>query len=505
MRVLHLSDTHIGGASDFCREALDRTLDELQKGKYDLVIHSGDITQGGRKEEFKQAQKILSKFEIPYIVLPGNHDARSGGLSLFEKYIGPLNGAREIGDAVVIYVNSAVEDSDQGRVGMVKFNMMREALNRYSEKLFKIVAIHHHVIPIPRAGRERNVLYNAGDILDLILSGDVDLVLSGHRHYPNIYQIENTVFINAGTCSATKTRYGDINSYNIIHIDEENRNVRTVRIGGEVQEYSFPKRKKRIFSDFGDRKFRAVQIANTLISNSRVFLKRNFINSVDTIKQLKPNLVVHCGGIVKEGIAKDYNEAVSYMKELEFPIVYTPAGRDINYLGYYLFPIYFGAIDQRFSNGVVLFQGISSAQYDSQEGIVGPSQRKVLFEKLSTQEKIKAVFLHHNVLPIPHSREKGLLEDSGDLLRELIDAQIDLILTGTSSHPFATRIENTIVVNANSLSSVYQRSIFGNSFNIIDVYEGAIAVFEVNSLWGRRRLLGIWERNKLGLGDVPKS
>ncbi|MGM0466543.1 MAG: metallophosphoesterase family protein [Acidobacteriota bacterium] len=496
MRILHISDTHIGGALDFCKEALDQTLEEVKRDKYDLIIHSGDLTQGGRREQFIQAKEILSGIDIPYIVLAGNHDARSGGLSLFEEYIGPLDGVRDLGDAVVIYVNSAMEDKDQGRMGMVKFNLMRKALNDYSEKLIKIIAIHHHVIPIPMAGRERNVLYNAGDMLDIILKEDVDLVLSGHRHYPNIYQIENTVFINAGTTSATKTRCGDVNSYNIIDIDQKARKVRTIRIDGKTQAYSFPKREKRIFSDLGDRKFRAVHTANTLISESSAFLKRNFTNAMDTIKGLEPDLMVHCGGIVKEGIAKDYDEAVSYLTELKFPIVYTPAGRDINFLGYYLFPTYFGGIDQRFSNGKILFQGVSSAEYDSQEGIVGPSQRKVLLKKLQSPENLKAVFIHHNVLPIPHSREKGLLEDSGDLLRELVDAQIDLVLTGTSSHPFAARVENTIVVNANSLSSVYQRSIFGNSFNIIDIYEEAIAVFEVNSLWGRRRLLGIWERNK---------
>ncbi|MFW6124097.1 MAG: metallophosphoesterase family protein [Acidobacteriota bacterium] len=496
MKILHISDTHIGGALDFCKDALDLTLKEVKQEKYDLIIHSGDITQGGRREEYIQVKEILSGIDIPCIFLAGNHDARSGGLSLFKEYIGPLNGVRELGDAVVIYVNSAVEDSDQGRVGMVKFNMMRGALNDYSEKLIKIIAIHHHVIPIPRAGRERNVLYNAGDMLDLILKEDVDLVLSGHRHYPNIYQIENTVFINAGTTSATKTRCGDVNSYNIINIEEKIRKVDTIRIDGKKQTYAFTKREKRIFSDFGIRKFRAVQIANTLISGSRTFLKRNFTNAMDTIKELEPDLMVHCGGIVKDGIAKDYDKAVSYLTELEFPIVYTPAGRDINYLGYYLFPTYFGAIDQRFSNGKILFQGVCSAQYDSQEGIVGPSQRKVILRKLRSGEDVKVVFIHHNVLPIPHSREKGLLEDGGDLLRELVDAQIDLVLTGTSSHPFAARVEKTIVVNANSLSSIYQRSTFGNSFNILDIYEGAIAVFEVNSLWGRRRLLGIWERNK---------
>ena len=496
MRILHISDTHIGRALDFNKEVLEGILEETRKQKFDLVIHSGDVTQGGRRQEFEQARKILSRVDIPLIALAGNHDARSGGLYLFEKYIGPLNGVLEIGDAVIIHVNSAFEDSDQGRVGMVKFDIMRKALNDHSEKKIKIIVLHHHTIPIPMAGRERNVLTNAGDILDLILKEDVDLVLSGHRHYPNIYQIENTVFINAGTASATKTRYGDVNSYNIIEINESACRVRTIRLDGKIQRFSFPKRKKRIFSDFGEREFRAVHIANTLISDSRAFLKRNFLNAMDTIKKLNPDLMVHCGGLVREGIAQDYEAAVSFMEELEVPVVYTPAGRDINYLGYYLFPTYFGSIDQRYSNENILFQGICSAQYDSREGIVGPSQRKLLLKKLKTPEETKAVFLHHNVLPISHSREKGLLEDSGDLLRDLVDAKIDLVLTGTSSHPFAAQIGDTIVVNANSLSSVYQRSVFGNSFNIIDIYERAVAVFEVNSLWGQRRLLGIWERNK---------
>lgn len=58
--------------------------------------------------------------------------------------------------------------------------------------------------------RERNVLENAGDILYMLLKADVDLVLLGHRHYPNLHQIENTVFLNAGTASSSKTRYGDV-------------------------------------------------------------------------------------------------------------------------------------------------------------------------------------------------------------------------------------------------------------------------------------------------------
>ena len=108
-------------------------------------------------------------------------------------------------------------------------------------------------------------------------------------------------------------------------------------------------------------------------------------------------------------------------------------------------------------------------------------------------DKLNCLFLHHNVIPIPHSREKGLLEDSGDLLYDIVDKKIDLVLTGTSSHPFAVKINDTIIVNANSVSSVYTRSISGNSFNMIDIYENLIVVYEVNSLWGKKKIIGMWE------------
>ena len=496
MRIFHLSDTHIGEASDFNKGTLYRLLEAIDKSECDVVIHSGDVTQSGRRTEYTRARQMLSTIDAPLVVLPGNHDARSGGLYLFEEYIGETSGVREIDDAVIIHVNSAFADSNQGRIGMVKYDLMRRALNDYSDMPIKVIALHHHVVPIPRAGRERNVLYNAGDILDLILSSDVDLVLSGHRHYPNIYRIENTVFINAGTASATKTRYGDLNSYNVIDIDEAKQQVTTLRVDGSLQEQSFPRRRRHIFSAFGRREFRAVQVSNSYISDGRAFLPQHFRNAVDAIAGLQPDLLVHCGGIVREGITQDYELASQELSRLNVPVIYTPAGRDINYLGYHLFTGHFGQFDQAYSDGNILFQGVSSAQYDSHEGIVGPTERRALLDQLNAApEHIKAVFLHHNVLPIPHSREKGLLEDSGDLLRGLVDAGVDLILTGTSSHPFAARVGDTVVVNANSLSSVYQRSLYGNSFNLIDIYEGAIAIFEINSLWGRRRLLGIWKRN----------
>ncbi len=495
MDILHISDTHVGPPTFFDEQLLLNTIDSINNSNYDLVIHSGDVTQGGGKEEYEKAKQIFDTIKKPFIVFPGNHDSRSGGLYLFEQYIGNTDGYMEIGEAIIIYVNSAIADSDDGRVGRVKFNFIRETLYKFQRYPIKILALHHHILPVPMSGRERNVLYNAGDILDLINRTDVDLVLLGHKHYPNIYKVENTLFVNAGTVSGKKTRYGDKNSYNSIHVNEKEKCVSVKRINGESITKRYPRKYKRIYSDFGKKRMRIVHLSNSLISPERVFIEKCFTNARKTIEEMQPDLIVHCGGIVHEGIQQDYDLAVRHFSRFSTQIVYSPAGRDINYLGYHLYNTYFGEMDQSFSNGFASFQGISSSQYDSSVGIVGRTGRISLLNRLQeSEEDFKAAFFHHNILPIPHSRNKGLLEDSGDLLKELVEANIDLVLTGTSSHPYAAKVDNTLVVNANSLSSMYQRSTRGNSFNLIDIYEKTIAVFEVNSIWGTRRLLGIWDR-----------
>lgn len=495
MKIFHFSDIHVASGKKFRKKNLLHIINEINNGDFDLAIFTGDATDEGQRHEYEIASSMLQKIECPLVSIPGNHDARSGGIKLFEKYIGPQNGVFECGDAVVIFVNSAIGDSNDGRIGRGRFNILKNALNEYSEKPIKIVAIHHHILPTPMSGRERNVLANAGDVLDLIQRADVDLVVSGHRHYPNVYEVENTVYINAGTASSAKTRYGDVNSYCTIDIDENKKNVTIKRLNGEDTLQKYHRKIKCAFSDFGNREFRAVQLSNTYFSKSRSFLSQHYEEAVKSIRRLDPDLLVHCGGIVKEGIPGDYNFAIREINKLDFPMIFTPAARDINYLGYHLFNQNFGELDQRYIKDDILFQGISTPQYDSSVGVVGETERKTLLKRLTdAHQKFRSVFLHHNIIPIPHSREKGLLEDAGDLLRELVNEKIDLVLTGTSYHPYATRVGGTVIANVNSVSSAYQRSRFGNSFNLIDIYEKAIVVSEINSFWGKRKLLGIWER-----------
>ena len=66
--------------------------------------------------------------------------------------------------------------------------------------------LHHHLLPVPGTGRERNVVYDAGDAIECLLRAGVHLVLSGHKHVPYAWRLENLFVVNTGTVSSLRLR-----------------------------------------------------------------------------------------------------------------------------------------------------------------------------------------------------------------------------------------------------------------------------------------------------------
>lgn len=475
---------------------------EINESSFDLVVHTGDVTDTGLREAYAYAQPLMQRITKPFVVLAGNHDYRNVGYELFEEYFGRLNGVKEGDDYVLLYVDSSIPDRNEGRVGSSKFTWLKNQLMKYSSKKIKIVAVHHHLIPVPKAGTERNILFNAGDLMDLLHKYDVNLVLSGHRHYPHVVNADTMVISNAGCMSCKKVRGGDLCSYNDIVVSPEEITVTIKRVCQDTTNqknhliYEYPHLKNRIFVFEGKKMARIVQIAGTFFSDHTIFEKRKYENAVRKINELSPDLVIHCGDIVEVGIPFMYELARKYLTEIEAPIVYTPGPRDINYIGYELFPRLVGGWNQNVETPLFYVHGVNTSHYDADVGSVGRFALKKLEKKISEQEQeICIVFFHHNVVPLPHIREKGLLEDSGDVLKSLCDLKVDLVLTGHSSYPYATKVNDTVLCNANAVSCQYVRSLYGNSFNVIDIYENVVYISEINSLWGSKRILGIWKRN----------
>jgi predicted phosphodiesterase len=59
-------------------------------------------------------------------------------------------------------------------------------------------------------------VHDAGDTLECLQRAHVHLVLSGHKHVPYAWRLENLFVVNAGTVSTTRLRGKTKPCYNVI-------------------------------------------------------------------------------------------------------------------------------------------------------------------------------------------------------------------------------------------------------------------------------------------------
>ena len=232
--IAHISDLHVS-PNDFNEVAFLQAVEEINALKPDMIILTGDITEKGYYTHFIKGTEYLSMFEAPLFAIPGNHDARNIGNETFEELIGERSWklTKEDEDIVVIGLDSSSPDIDTGNIGRPQQLWMENELNQcVLDSKFTIIAMHHHIIPIPKTGRERNVLSDAGDILQSIMDHEVNIVLCGHKHVPHLWRMENTLIVNAGSISSYKLRGNDVNSYNTINITEDNIEIFLNRLDG---------------------------------------------------------------------------------------------------------------------------------------------------------------------------------------------------------------------------------------------------------------------------------
>jgi 3',5'-cyclic AMP phosphodiesterase CpdA len=214
--IAHISDPHVGSPY-FVPNLMNRVIVELNELEPDAVVVTGDFTNFGYRQEFKTAVAYLERIKAPVHSVPGNHDARNVGYVHFEELIGPRHWAQDVRGVRVVGVDSSEPDLDHGQVGRERYGWVKEQFQAPAD--LKIFALHHHLLPIPGTGRERNIVYDAGDLLEVLISNGVNIVLSGHKHVPYVWRLENLWTVNAGTCASLRLRGHTRPCYNVIEFE----------------------------------------------------------------------------------------------------------------------------------------------------------------------------------------------------------------------------------------------------------------------------------------------
>ena len=222
MRILHISDLHIGKEADVDRwKKAEKIVRETIRewGSDDdkpLVLITGDVVDDGTEIEFIEARRILRPLHragFQVAPLPGNHDygwngahAEEKRFKLFKKYLLGIESRVTYpdvpyadDDVTLITLNSMYAETGfwdgllaDGELGSRQIDELGELITTLRDERKKthriVVALHHHPFlfpddPLLKKIKERvGHRLKDGDDLMKILAGRIDALLFGHEH-----------------------------------------------------------------------------------------------------------------------------------------------------------------------------------------------------------------------------------------------------------------------------------------------------------------------------------
>ncbi|CAN5336795.1 metallophosphoesterase [soil metagenome] len=228
LRIAQVSDIHCGTVT-FDPELMGSVIDRVNALCPDVVVVGGDLTADGYEWEFEEAGRWLRRIDAPTVVVPGNHDARNVGDLHFRRLFGdrfsrhrqafdPARAERlQASGLTVVAVDSSEPDLNTGHIGRERYEWIREQFDEPDD--FKVFVLHHHLVSIPGTGRERNIITDAGDLLELLTELNLDVALSGHKHVPYFWGVNGMLLCSSGTASTRRVRGLTPPSWNELQVD----------------------------------------------------------------------------------------------------------------------------------------------------------------------------------------------------------------------------------------------------------------------------------------------
>jgi Icc protein len=193
--VAQISDLHIKpsgtlayGRVDTAR-ALERCVAELIRfrPRPDIVVISGDLADTPVAEEYEYLKRLLAPLDIPFVIIPGNHDSREQMRQAFPRQSyahpdGPLDQYVALDEIDLVLLDSSVPGKPHGHLKPATLKWLDMKLGSSPQRP-AMLFLHHPPFEAGIWHMDRQNLLNASE-LEAIVSRHprVRHIAAGHVH-----------------------------------------------------------------------------------------------------------------------------------------------------------------------------------------------------------------------------------------------------------------------------------------------------------------------------------
>jgi 3',5'-cyclic AMP phosphodiesterase CpdA len=187
IRILHISDLHIGAAETPRLEGSLAAL--IERASPEVVVASGDLTHRGRSHQHDAAAAFLRALGPPVLAVPGNHDIPWAFPARFTRTFAEFERHWQTTEPVYSSPTLHVVGLNSVRPWRHQSGGIREAQLRRTAELFaqapagalRVAVLHHHLIGAPWRSRKRPVSRRS-HVLAALVDAGAELILAGHIH-----------------------------------------------------------------------------------------------------------------------------------------------------------------------------------------------------------------------------------------------------------------------------------------------------------------------------------
>ena len=150
------------------------------------MVISGDLADTPTAGEYEHLQRLLAPLELPFAVIPGNHDLRDWMRDAFPQAYasstGPLNRRIEAGGLDLVLLDSSVHGKPHGELDAETLQWL-EATLASSPGRPALLFLHHPPFQTGIWHMDRQKLLNAGELAPIVRRHPrVQLIAAGHVH-----------------------------------------------------------------------------------------------------------------------------------------------------------------------------------------------------------------------------------------------------------------------------------------------------------------------------------